>query len=209
MHFNKALSHSIGLRALNTGLSFVITILMVRLLGVKDSGTFFYYLTFCSLTILVLSFSLEAAITYYATKLSISNSKVLLYLLPVMLLQTILAFLLMCLVPKDNILHDKAPYFVMGNIAVSYFSALYTVRKWFTSLNVLLFVVNIGAAIALFILFLQYGYKDESTGYYISPLIFIAIPAIQAVLLLIVLLLKKNTRYQCRTIGCHPPESCF
>jgi len=186
MHFNKALLYSIGFRTLNTGLSFIINILMVRLLGVNDSGTFFYYITLFSLATLVLSFSLEAAITYYTTRLFLSNSRVLLFVLPVILIQTILALIMVSFFNTY-----LALWFIIGNIGVSYFSALYTVRKWFTSLNTMLFLVNVCAVIFLLILYVQYLYKDDIVGF-LSPLIYIAIPALQAVVLLMGLVLKKS-----------------
>src|SRR4051812_10494995 len=117
MQFNKALQHTIAWRAGNTLLNFMVNLLMVRLLGAELSGTFYYALTALSFVILVFSCSIEAAITYYGSKDGGIISSITSILLPWMLFQALICWLVLKYIPF-TLTHLQSFVYVMSNLAI-------------------------------------------------------------------------------------------
>ena len=189
MHFNKILKNTIIWKLLNTVFVFFINILMVRLLGVSDSGIFFYNITILSLLILSLSWSLETGITYYTVKENVAIRSVLHIVIPILMLQSLLTWFIILKIHL-SISNLAAIMFVLGNLCYLYFSALFYAKKWFILLNTISCIVNFLIILSLLFnwYFFNNGYIDQQ--YY--TLIYISAIAFQAVLLVLILVFKPD-----------------
>src|SRR5436309_12496683 len=99
MQFNKALKHTIVWKTLNTGFGFFINLLIVRLLGATASGNFFYAITALSFFTLLISWSLEAGITYYASNNKESLPSISFFILPLLLVQGLISWSILRFIP--------------------------------------------------------------------------------------------------------------
>src|SRR5688500_6252000 len=68
MRLKHALLHNVGWKIITMVFTFVSNILIVRLLGVKDSADFFYTLAIFTLLSTVFRLGLENGIVYYTAK---------------------------------------------------------------------------------------------------------------------------------------------
>ena len=189
MHFNKILKNTIIWKLLNTAFIFFINLLMVRLLGVSESGIFFYDITILSFIILVLSLSLESGITYYTVKENVSTRSVLYILIPFLLFQILLSWLIIKAIHL-SISNSVAILFVFGNLCYTYFSALFYAKKRFILINIISCGVNF-----LVIIFLSFGSLLIDNAYinkYYYTFIYILGIAFQVVLLALILVFKPN-----------------
>lgn len=153
MQFTKALQHTIGWKALNTLFTFCINLLLVRIMGADYSGVFFYAVALYALFTIVLSGSLEAGITYYGSA-NINNIKILsVFILPWLLLQAIVCWIVLH-VSGFEVDQQAAFIYIIANLIISYFSALYYAQKRFAALNIILCLVNLLVMIALVALYL-------------------------------------------------------
>lgn len=91
MPLKKIIKHTIGWKLVNTLLVFLINLLMVRLLGAAQSGTFFYDITVLSFLVLIISWCLEAGITYYASKDNSAVALMIVFVLPLLVLQAFIS----------------------------------------------------------------------------------------------------------------------
>lgn len=185
MHFNKNFKNTISWKLLNTVFIFVINLLLVRLLGVSESGVFFYDITLLSFLILVLSWSIESGITYYVVKDNAVIRSVVTILFPLVAFQVLLSWLIL------RYIHLSIPLFfallfVLGNLCNSYFSAVFYAKKWFVLLHIISCCINF-----LVILFLVYGYLFLGAEYHLYySAIYIAGIAFQAFLLVLIILFR-------------------
>ena len=142
MQFTKALQHTIVWKAANTVLVFLINLLLVRIFGPGDSGAFFYALTSLSLFILIISGSIESGLTYFGSNDPRSIPALLLLVLPLLIVQAGAGWLLLGFfeLPLDR---EMSWAFVVSNLVIVYFSALYYSKRWFLLLNICLVPVNI------------------------------------------------------------------
>ena len=148
MQFTKALQHTIVWKALNTILIFLVNLLLVRIMGADSSGEFFYTIAALSFFILVLSCSIESGITWHGSNNPANIVSLSLYILPWLLLQAFISWWLL------RFINVKGQYFlswlfVITNLIIVYFSALYFAKKWFLSLNLCVFIVNAMVLLAL------------------------------------------------------------
>ena len=187
MHFNKILKNTIIWKLLNTVLVFFINLLMVRLLGISESGIFFYNIALLSFLILSLSWSLETGLTYYAVKENVIIRSVLYILIPLLIFQGLLSWLIIRNIHL-SISNLAAILFVLGNLCYLYFSALFYAKKWFVLINTISCSVNFLVIFSL--LFNWFFFNNINQQYY--TLIYISGIAFQAVVLLIILVLKPN-----------------
>ncbi|MEO7532623.1 MAG: oligosaccharide flippase family protein, partial [Ferruginibacter sp.] len=156
MQFTKALQHTIVWKALNTILIFCINLLLVRILGAESSGEFFFAVTALSFFILILSGSVESGITYYGSNDSANIASLSLLVLPWLLLQALASWLLLRFLAV-KVDQQLSWLFIISNLIILYFSALYYSKKWFLSLNLSVFIVN-----ALVLMALYWIYKSDS-----------------------------------------------
>jgi hypothetical protein len=142
MQFNQALQHTIIWRSLNTALGFGINLLLVRIMGAALSGQFFYALALLSFITLVLSLSIETGITYIGSNTSASIPALTVGIFPLLVLQFILSWwILNWFDTQLDFLFSML--FVVGNLAVVYFSAILAALKSFAWLNSIPVMVNL------------------------------------------------------------------
>ena len=189
MHFNKILKNTIIWKLLNTVFVFFINLLMVRLLGISESGIFFYNITILSLLVLILSWSLESGITYYTIKENVNLQSILHILIPILIFQSLLSWLIIQNI-RLSISGLTAILFVLGNLCYTYFSALFYSKKWFILINTISCSVNF--LVILLLLFGWFFFNSEIINHQYYTLIYILGITFQAVLLILVLVLKAN-----------------
>ena len=192
MHFNTILKLTIAWKMMNTILVFLINLLLVRLLGVAASGSFFYDITVLSFIILVLSWCLESGITYYASKDNRLIAPVLFFILPLLLLQGGVAVALLKYI-RLGISSYLAVFFIVSNLAIIYFSAFFYAKKRFVQLNIISCGVNFATTLLLFFLWLTKKNTAAAEGLY--KLVFVGGIALLAAFLIIIMAAatKKNT----------------
>lgn len=142
MEFNKALRHTISWKVMNTVITFCINLLLVRLLGTAQSGVFFYDLTFLSMLVLLQGFSLESGIIFLGSKKSEDIPLLNAALIQWLLLQAVVSAVVLHFIS----LYLSMPYavlFIISNIAVSYFSALFAANKVFLTPAIIVTAVNL------------------------------------------------------------------
>jgi len=142
MQFKRALQHTIAWKSLNTVLAFFINLLLVRILGAAASGDFFYSLTILAFFTLASSWSLEAGITYYGSNDHKNIPAITLFLFPWMLVQGVCLWGLLQSI-GTNLDHQLSWIFIVANLAIIYFSALFYARKWVFTVNIVACVVNV------------------------------------------------------------------
>ena len=144
MQFNKALLYNIALKSINIVILFVINILFVRIAGAKVTGDFFYLITILSFITLIISGSLESGITFYASKNTSGPLSFAWLIILICILQLALTFVIIFSIVKNptslSLLYLLM--FVISNILISNFSAIYISYQWFVSVNIILLIAN-------------------------------------------------------------------
>ncbi len=186
MHFNTILKHTIVWKMLNTLLVFFINLILVRLLGVAASGSFFYDITVLSFMILVLSWCLESGITYYASRDNNLIAPILIFILPLLMMQGVTGAVLLRYTPL-TINSYFALLFIVSNLSIIYFSAFFYAKKWFISLNIISCCINFVTTIALFFLWyaklLNIVNKNYYQQFYIGSVALLACVLMAAILM--------------------------
>ena len=191
MPLKKIIKHTIGWKLVNTLLVFLINLLMVRLLGAAQSGTFFYDITVLSFLVLIISWCLEAGITYYASKDNSAVALMIVFVLPLLVLQAFISRVVIGYIHLSVSSH-LAVLFIVSNLTIIYFSAFFYAKKWFVSLNIIASCINFITTLVLFY------WCAVTTGNMLSHnnfmLVYIAGFAVQAALLVCIILysIKKN-----------------
>ncbi|RYG47124.1 MAG: hypothetical protein EOO01_15280 [Chitinophagaceae bacterium] len=150
MSIRKGIQDIFVWRGLNFLSVLILNILLSRSLQASGAGQLFFTINNLSLLILVLSFSLEAGLTYFTAndsiKANVAGWTALLYT-ALMSLVTIALFLKWNRVSgvsgADSTPTWQALFFVTGNLLISYFTALMYARKNFFLPNILLLIVNV------------------------------------------------------------------
>lgn len=191
MPLKKIIKHTIGWKLVNTLLVFLINLLMVRLLGAAQSGTFFYDITVLSFLVLIISWCLEAGITYYASKDNSAVALMIVFVLPLLVLQAFISRVAVGYIHLSVSSH-LAVLFIVSNLTIIYFSAFFYAKKWFVSLNIIASCINFITTLVLFY------WWAVNTGNVLSHnkfmLVYIAGFTVQAALLVCIILysIKKN-----------------
>ena len=179
MHFNKILQHTIGWKLLNTALLFVINLLMVRLLGAAASGHFFYEITVLLFLLVMVSWSFESGMSYYASKNNGHIGTILMVMLPLLVIQLLVCWWLLSLI-KLGINIYFSLLFIMGNLICNNLSVLFAAKKMFIKLNVIGCVVNFFTAVFLFI-----WWRINYSNQHLIVLLYLGSIAVQALLLVV------------------------
>lgn len=202
MNFKKELIKNILFKGVNVLLSFVVTVLIVRLLGTIGNGIYSLFIANTAIIALVISFSLNSGITYYTAKNEFS---------PIALLNTLGFILLIQLVfiliaekifyavfgfsfyvdINSNHLSFWGCMYLIALLANGYLSAIFNGKKWFDTLNLLTVITNIIFVIVFgYLLFKNNSYSIQHTLLILK--IYILVIALQALLNLVILLKKIN-----------------
>jgi O-antigen/teichoic acid export membrane protein len=189
MHFNTILKHTIAWKMINTVLVFLINLLLVRLLGVAASGSFFYAITELSLLVLLLSWCLESGITYFASKDDHLISTILFFILPLLLVQGAIAFVVLKSM-QLTISYQLALLFIVSSLAIIYFSAFFYAKKWFIALNIIICGVNFITALGL--LFLWYRNEESTSKTEVYQLVYIVGISLLAAILVVSIIVSTK-----------------
>lgn len=190
MQFKKALTHNIILKSINVLVLFFSNVLFVRIMGANITGDFFYLVTILSFITLIVSSSMEAGITFYASK-NTSNSHLFAVLIIFFsIFQIILSFVIIS-ITVNNQTSLSLVYlivFVVSNILISNFTALYISRLWFVSVNAVILIINFIALLFFWQLLMQYQVEAISKAQKIYIISFF----VQAIGLIILFFIKTG-----------------
>lgn len=191
MQFNKALSYNVILKTINVIVLFFINLILVRIIGANITGDFFYLITVLSFLTLVVSLSLEAGIIFYASKNiagTVSFAWLIILVSVFQFVVTALIILFLVNNPTSLPLYYLI-FFVISNILVSNFTALFISKKWFFSVNIAILVVNLITFFFLLLVSVQNDIDAISTAEKIYIVSFI----IQAAVLITLFFIKTRS----------------
>lgn len=204
MNFKKELIKNIFFKGINTCLSFIITVLIVRLLGAEGNGTYSLFIANTAIIALIAGFSFNSGLTYYAAKNQFSNESLLNTVFLLLIIQLILIFL------AEKIFQDifgisffldsySINFSIWGIFYVAvillngYLSAILTGNKWFDLLNSLTTITNVVFLFAFALLLFQN--EDQSISHtFLVMKIYIMLIGCQTLIYLVFLL--KKIKYQ-------------
>lgn len=172
-------------KVINVILTFLINILLVRLLGAEQSGLFYYAITLMSLLVLLQSFSLESGIVYHGSKYSVSGIS--LFLFPWLLIQLFIAIVLLHFFTPGHFNKLAAVVYVVSNLAILFCTGLYNAQKKMAIVNFILCLVNLLLLLSLtFLYFFNPFFTFIQSFSGLAPAVFFYICSflLQAVLLL-------------------------
>lgn len=205
MNFTNELIKNVVFKGVNVILSFTVTVLLIRLLGVEGNGIYSLFIANAALIVLIISFSFNSGITYYSAKNEFSPTALLNSAFIILLLQASIILI------AEKIFHSffgfsfyvdiafpSLPFwgclYVSALLFNGYLSAIFTGNKWFDSLNILILIVNI-----IFIIVFSYLlYNNKPNGIEHTLLIlkvYVLLIVLQTVLNLIILLKKIKYRF--------------
>jgi len=166
MSVKKAIRDILLWRGLNFLSVFILNVLVARLFEASQAGSIFFFINNLSLVILVLSFSLESGIGYYAAAVKTISSRLAILALIWCILACVLTWLLL-----ENFKAFISPlqridstiltlFFIAGSLLISFYSALYFARENFFIPNLCLLTLNV-IVIILFVFGMQGAIDDK------------------------------------------------
>ncbi|MEO8821544.1 MAG: polysaccharide biosynthesis C-terminal domain-containing protein [Ginsengibacter sp.] len=206
MNFKRELIKNIFFKVINVFLSFVITVLMVRLLGVDGNGIYSLFIANTAIVVLIISFSFNSGITYYSAKNEFASTALLNSAFVILLLQVVLVLIAEKIFSSIfgfsfyvDIQFPQLSFwgciYLSSVLFNGYLSAIFTGNKWFDSLNSLTVIINV-----LFVIvfsYLLFSNKSNSLAHTLLILkTYIVLVALQTLLNLIVLLKKIRYRFK-------------
>lgn len=207
MNFKSELIKNILFKGVNVLLSFGVTVLIVRLLGVEGNGIYSLFITNTAIITLIISFSFNSGLTYYSAKKEFSSSALLnsafivlsVQIIIILIVEKILRNLLGISLYAEGQSSEMVfwgVFYLFGILLNGYVSAIFTGNKWFDTLNIITVITNI-----IFILVFSYlllGNQSNGKEHTLFILkIFISLTALQALINLFILL--KKTKYTFRS----------
>ncbi len=173
---------------------FVVNLLMARILGAEESGQFYLLLNDLALFILISGICLESALTYFASNSKINEGK-LVFISSIWPLLSGLIFILAA--PRFfceylegwNCMVSVLPFaaYIVSNLLISYYSAIYYAEQDFRKPNIILSLVNV--IFITFLIFLLYNPDFRSNTLAIAGFLFSTL--LQGLLLYLSFLFKK------------------
>lgn len=168
---------NILIRIVQQALQLFITLAIARLTGPDGNGIFSLFITDVSFFILLLGFCMESTIVYFAAKSKIGLSEIVSLLLPLLLIQTIVFFLVYAVSIlffhhqffQANINQSGVGWaflFIFSSIACNYFTAFLSAKKIFFRIIVYNIVVQL-----LFLVVLLAGHYTHAYFFSIHVLI--------------------------------------
>ena len=205
MNFKNELLKNILFKGLNAFLSFIITVLMIRLLGAEGNGFYSLFIANTAIIALIISFSLNSGITYYVAKKEFSLNTVLNTIAIILFAQLIIILiaekLFFAIFGFSFFADTKLPgltfwgcIYLEAIFLSGYLTAIFTGNKWFDTLNILAVLTNL-----IFILVFSYLLFKNDTGSVENSMFilktYISLIAFQALLNLAVVLKKIHFRF--------------
>lgn len=146
---------------------FILNIVISRLFGAAAYGTLFYLVSIYAFILLLLSFSLESAISYYFARSSISGKLAFAIALAWTLICTLISyFVIQAFVNDSSNLFNQQDFlfvslmFIAGNLLTSFFQTLCYTRHNYVAPNV---VVLFGNLVLGFLAFAFFDLKDNAS----------------------------------------------
>ena len=204
MNFKKELIKNIFFKGINTFLSFIITVLIVRLLGAEGNGIYSLFIANTAIIALIAGFSFNSGLTYYSAKKQFSNESLLNTVFLLLVIQLILIFLaekifqdifgISFFLDSHSINFSIWGIFYVTTILLNgYLSAILTGNKWFDLLNIITIITNVVFLLVYAVLLFQN--EDQSTIHtFLVMKIYILLIGFQTFIYLISLL--KKIKYQ-------------
>ncbi len=144
MKLKHALLHNTGWKLVTMIFTFVSNILIVRLLGVKGSGEFFYTLALFILVSTVLRVGLENGIVYYTSKFPELTGRLAGFILLISGLQVLIAWLILKYFIKEASSYTL-PWciiYVAASTMMYYVTAFYQAKLMYASINFIGFLFS-------------------------------------------------------------------
>jgi len=123
-------------KLLFSGAVFLVNVLVARVAGATNSGSFFYAVNNLSFLVLISSFSLEAGIVYYSSKEQITATDAAAFSITWALIAALLFSVFMLAIPGflagfGNAISVSPFLFLSGNLLIGFFSGLFFAQKQF------------------------------------------------------------------------------
>jgi O-antigen/teichoic acid export membrane protein len=181
MNLRQAIFHNTTWNIIGTLLTFISNIIIVRLLGIEYSGSFFYVLALLTLVCTALKLGIENGIVFIVSGSPGSTRALFLLLFPVAVLQSLAAIVITYFLAGmiENISISWAVVFIISNIFYYYITAFYQARKMFKSLNVFKTFFTVLQTILLALLY----FNKEG----IYPKILQQVPLLQVIFIILTL----------------------
>jgi O-antigen/teichoic acid export membrane protein len=168
---------NISIRIVQLALQLLITLAIARLTGPDGNGIFSLFITDVSFFILLLGFCMESTIIYFAAKNKIGLSEIVSLLLPLLIIQTAVFFIVYAVsrflfhhqffqVNVDQSGVGWAFLFIFSSIACNYFTAFLSAQKIFFRIIVYNIIVQV-----LFLAVIVIGHYTHSYFFSIHVLI--------------------------------------
>jgi O-antigen/teichoic acid export membrane protein len=205
MNFKKELVKNIFFKGINVCLSFIITVLIVRLLQAEGNGIYSLFIANTAIIALIVGFSFNSGLTYYSAKNQFSNESLLNTIFILLLIQLLLVLAaekvfeaLFGISFYINIQSTKfywwGCFYVIVILLNGYLTAIFTGNKWFDSLNILTVITNVVFLLVYAaLLFQNKTYNTAHTLFILK--IYVLLIGFQTLLYLFVLLKKINYRF--------------
>jgi O-antigen/teichoic acid export membrane protein len=148
MRLQKLIYQGIVWRGLYYASVFVLNIIIARVFRAVDSGVINYVINNLSFLLLVTSFSLESALSYFASKNEIALNKLtgisVLFAISGALLSMVIGTLFMLSQEERTLTFSLFQFtYVLGVVLTNYFSSLYYARNNPVLPNAIMVVVNL------------------------------------------------------------------
>ncbi len=165
MNIKQALLHNTGWKIFTMLFTFVNNIIMVRLLGVITSASFFYVLAIFSLISTILRFGLENGVVYYASKNEKKIGSLAKFVFFITIIQVVITFFVLKYFVKEAVVFNFfwSVIFVVGNISMYYVTSFYQVKRMYVSINVISTVIAFLQTIVyvgLYFSFITFSFLD-------------------------------------------------
>jgi O-antigen/teichoic acid export membrane protein len=195
MRLKEALLHNTAWKIIGMAFTFTSNILIVRLLGVEDSGSFFYLVAMLTLVITAMKLGIENGLVYLSSRYPAETGALLYFLLPLLLIQSLVVFFVVRYLLQDSysVSHGWAMVFILSNIFFYYITALYQAKKMYISINVINTVIA-GLQTILLLVVIFNNSEDMIPGALVKNVFIIltAATVVQMVLLTVWFCLKNK-----------------
>jgi len=205
MNFKNELLKNIFFKGLNAFLAFIITVLLVRLLGTEGNGFYSLFIANSAVIALIISFSLNSGITYYTAKKEFSPTTIVNTFIVILIAQAVV------ILAAEKIFQSIFGFSFFSDTNIpgltlwgclyleavflsGYVTGVFSGNKWFDSLNILTVITNfIFVFVFAFLLFKNKQHNFENTMDVLK--VYILLIVFQALLTFAVLLKKIHFRF--------------
>lgn len=204
MNFFNELIKNVVFKGVNVILSFIITILFIRLLGTEGNGIYSLFNANITIIALVISFSLNSGITYYIAKNKFQNNALFNTIIFISILQVLIILILekifRTIFGFSFYLDINFPglslwgtLFVLAVLFNGYSSSMFAGKKWFDNLNIISVCFNVIFLSVFLYLYLKKENTDIQHTIWIIK-VFIILSLVQAITTMVIFLKRIHYR---------------